>query len=130
MQLVTEQQHESDSTALSPALSVRLANTIGWRRKAWRFVYDHYRAEGFADYREGGLWYGHHDLLPTTRTFLVLSQESVLGTMTQLFDSDELGLPADALFKKELDELRRGGSLLTEATSFVSKPDEAGTVSV
>ncbi|HOX06003.1 MAG TPA: radical SAM protein [Planctomycetota bacterium] len=110
------------------AYSIRVAASAEDRRKAWRLAYRVYRGKDYAGPNAQELWYGLHDALPGTTTLLVERQEPAGSSRTQsvpvaaltlVFDSP-LGLPADELYRSELDGLRAGGRKLCEIVSLVS----------
>lgn len=99
--------------------TVRIAGSIEERRQAWELVYQKYREKEYAQPNEDGLWYGLYDALPRTTTFLVDRDGETVATMTLVFDSP-LGLPADGLYRSELDAWRRKGRRVCEIVSLVS----------
>jgi hypothetical protein len=98
---------------------IRVASSIEDRRRAWELVYRVYAEKGYAEKDAQGLWYGIHDALPETTTFVVEREGDVVAALTVVFDSP-LGLPADNLYGRELDTLRRQGRRLCEIVSLVS----------
>lgn len=57
-------------------------------------------------------------------TFVAKSNQSVLGTVTLVGDSDE-GFPLDDIFKFEMDELRKQGGNCAEISQLVVRRDAA-----
>ncbi|MBA4388655.1 MAG: hypothetical protein C0404_11790 [Verrucomicrobia bacterium] len=98
---------------------VVVAKTLEDRKRAWAMVYRMYLDKGYAKPDPAGLWYGIHDALPQTTTFLVTRRGEDVATLTIVFDSD-IGLPADGLYRDELDGLRNKGHRLCEIISLVS----------
>jgi hypothetical protein len=98
---------------------VRVASSGEDRRAAWRLVYRAYQEQGYAAERGDGLWYGVHDLLSETTTFLVEEGDTPVAALTIVFDGPE-GLPADELYRDELDALRDAGGRLCEIVSLVN----------
>ncbi len=120
--------------------SIRVAASIEDRIRAWSLVYRVYREKEYAVPNEQRLWYGLHDALPGTTTFLVEKRAqdttavsaapSTLGlqaaaavvpvaTLTLVFDSP-LGLPAEEVYGPELGSLRACGRRPCEIVSLVS----------
>lgn len=96
-----------------------VARTLGERKRAWRMVYETYLKKGYAQPDPEGLWCGMHDALPQTTTFVVSHDGKDIATLTIVFDS-VAGLPADGLYRDELDMLRMKGRRLCEIISLVS----------
>jgi hypothetical protein len=48
------------------------------------------------------------------------SFHNVIATLTQIFDNNNLGLPMDSLYKKELDDLRNKERHVVELSAFVT----------
>lgn len=103
---------------------IQVAQTGADRQRAWALVYEAYAAKGYAGNDPQGLWYGVHDALPETRTFLVTRGGRDVAALTLVFDSP-LGLPADTLYGDELDAMRRQGRRVCEIVSLVSVEDKA-----
>jgi len=98
---------------------IRVASAEEDRRAAWRLVYRAYEEEGYITEPGDGMWYGLHDLLPDTTTFLVDDEGAPVASLTLVFDGAE-GLPADELYRDELDALRGAGGRLCEIVSLVN----------
>ena len=88
--------------------SLRMAVEGEDRLKCWNLVYREYLNQGYTAPNELQCRYSLHDALPDTATFLIeLGPESV-GTVT-VFPDSPLGLPADEIYRAELDGLRQAG---------------------
>lgn len=99
--------------------SVRVADTLELRRRAWRLTYECYRKKGYAGERDGGLWFGPHDAREETLTLLCERKGRAVATLTLVFDSS-WRLPADDLYAPELEALRARGRRVCELVSLVS----------
>ena len=109
---------------------IEVAATIEQRCCAWSLAYRHYLRKGYAEPNSDGLWYGLHDALPETTTFLVTHDGEDVAALTMVFDSC-IGLPADKLYAPELNRLRRQGCRLFEIVSLVSEvTDRRGCMEV
>ncbi|MBA4388434.1 MAG: hypothetical protein C0404_10670 [Verrucomicrobia bacterium] len=97
-----------------------VANTLEERKRAWAMVYRMYKEKGYAKQDTEELWYGLHDALPQTTTFIATRDGVDIATLTIVFDSD-VGLPADGLYRDELDRLRSRGRRLCEIISLSSE---------
>jgi hypothetical protein len=100
---------------------IRVVSSPPERERAWALVYRAYREKGYAAPNEQGLWYGLHDALPRTTTFLVErrteDRTAPVAAMTLFFDSP-LHLPADDAYRLELDALRERGRTICEIGSL------------
>ena len=83
-----------------------LAAAEAERLKCWSLVHAEYLACGYASPQADPYRYSLHDGLPDTATFLAMAGERAAGTVS-VFPDSPLGLPADEIFKPELDALRR-----------------------
>jgi hypothetical protein len=135
--------------------SIRVANDLESRRKAYRLVYRLYLEKEYAQPHPSKMWLSIFDALPETVTLLVERQaegcrlkaegttavSSVpsafglqpsaapvpVGALTVVFDSP-MGLPADKLYRPELDALRARGRRLCEFASLgVAEEGEGGS---
>ncbi|GMV82895.1 MAG: hypothetical protein AMXMBFR7_40790 [Planctomycetota bacterium] len=102
-----------------PRYRLRVAGNLLERKRAWGLAYRVYRSKGYARESELGLWYGIHDALADTITFIAERQGDPVAALTVVFDS-LLGLPADHLFADEIAQLRRTGRRPCELVSLVS----------
>ena len=97
--------------------TLRLATTEADRLRCWHLVYKEYLALGYTTAQELPYRYSIHDALPDTVTLLVEKDGEAIGTVTGIPDS-ALGLPADAIYRDELDALRGGGRRIMEVGRF------------
>lgn len=92
-------------------ISIRLADTNGHRNAAHLLLNRRYSWRG----------YGANHVIaasPSHTTFTASAQHEVMGTITLVTDSAK-GLAADALYKREIDEIRaRPGASVCELTKF------------
>lgn len=97
---------------------IQVANQIGRRQKAYQLLYDLYSKMGITQNNGDGLWLSIHDALPETITFVSEDWRGCIeGALTVVFDSS-IGLPADDLYKKEIDKMRNGGEQVCEIVSL------------
>lgn len=102
-----------------PGISVRVANSLRDRRRAWRLAYEVYLEKGYAAPRPDRCWYGRHDALPETVTFLAEERGRAVAAVTVVFDSS-WSLPAEETAGPELESLRKHGRRPCELVSLVS----------
>ena len=97
---------------------VRIANHPELRKKAYKLIHTLYLEMGIATQKSDGLWLSIYDALPETATFVVEDEHGLIaGTLTLVLDSP-IGLPADALYKEEIDKLRSSGRKVSEIISL------------
>jgi len=108
--------------ALQGEVRVQAALTPPELLSFWRMVHQRYVEAGLVD--QGlGLWTTPYHFLPETRFFgTFLGEEGPLCVAAIVFDS-VAGLPADVLYRSELDRLRAKGARLGEIFSLASKRD-------
>ena len=121
-----DEVEEAEVTRESPVLlkfgasqeyTLRLASTEEDRLRCWHLVYREYLALGYATAQELPYRYSIHDALPEAMTLLVEKDGVAIGTVTGFPDS-ALGLPADAIYRDELDAMRRAGRRVMEVGRF------------
>ena len=93
--------------------ALRLALTEEDRLACWHLVYQEYLALGYTPVLEEPYRYSIHDALPGTITLLAEKDGVAVGTVSGIPDSP-LGLPADAIYRDELDAMRARGRRLLE----------------
>jgi hypothetical protein len=95
---------------------VRLADTPARRRACSELVNTMYSWRGY-DMQAG------HERAPVNQTTLqVARDEEVIATLTICHDSDS-GIPADALYKPEIDAYRTRGARVCELTRLAVDPE-------
>ncbi len=104
---------------------VRIASEALSRCSAYQLVYDQYAAEGYVENSAAGLWLTVYDAHPDTVTVIAERDDRVIGTLTIVPDSP-MGLPADTLYREDLDKLRKSDRRLSEIISLAVDPDAAG----
>jgi len=97
---------------------VRVANRLVLRQKAYELIHYLYAKKGFTRDEDSDLWLSIYDAIPETATFVAEDDQGYLeGALTVVFDS-HIGVPADALYQKELDVLRNSGGQICEFISL------------
>lgn len=101
--------------------SVKIAKTLDEWRQAYALVYNEYLEQGYIKKpHPAQLSYNIYNFLPSTCVYIFKSYLTVISTLTQIFDSPEFGLPMDALYRKELDNLRAQGRTVTELSALAT----------
>jgi hypothetical protein len=98
--------------------TVRTANRYELREKAYKLLHKIYLKMGIVNNNSNKLWLSIYDALPETTT--LISEDSkgkIGGALTLVFDS-HIGLPADELYKEEIDEIRKTGGQICEFISL------------
>jgi hypothetical protein len=107
---------------------INVANRLLSRQKAYKLLYDLYFKMGITPYNGNGLWLSIYDALPETTTFVAEDDRGcVEGALTVVFDSP-IGLPADELYKNEIDELRNTGEKICEFVSLGIKNEGKSSI--
>ncbi len=97
---------------------VNVANRSILRQKAYELIHSLYSKKGFTQKKDSDLWLSIYDALPETTTFVAENQKGCSeGALTVVFDSP-IGLPADELYKEEIDVLRNSGEQICEFVSL------------
>jgi hypothetical protein len=97
---------------------VHVANQLILRQKAYELIHDLYLQMGIVRKKDSDLWLSIYDALPNSVTFVAEDDQGCsAGTLTVVFDSP-IGLPADELYKKEIDEIRNSGRQICEFVSL------------
>jgi hypothetical protein len=104
--------------------AIKIAETSEEFEQALSLVYQEYVDSGYIPHPnpEGKIFSVHH-LLPETTVFIAKSYQTVISTLTQVFDSELFGLPMDSLYQEELSQLREKGRKIAEVGALATKKD-------
>lgn len=91
--------------------------------QAYRLVQRVYLRSGFLKPEPSGIRLRIFETSSETATFVAKKDGIVVGVLSIVGDSPELGLPSDLAFRTELDRLRRNGRRLFEVTNQVVAED-------
>lgn len=86
-------------------------------RAAYQLVHNVFVGTGYIEPEAGGIRLRIFEASPDTATFVAKKNGEVVGVLSVVLDSVELGLPSDTAFGAELDELRATGSRICEVTN-------------
>ncbi|MGA2735734.1 MAG: hypothetical protein ABSG35_24460, partial [Syntrophobacteraceae bacterium] len=90
-------------------------------KQAFSLVHDTYLRMGYLSTpKPHGMLFGIHTLLPQTVIFVAKTYLTVISTLTEIFDTEQFGLPMDELYQKELDGLRSEGRKIVEISALVT----------
>jgi hypothetical protein len=97
-----------------PEFHIKIANTLEERESVFRLAYQIYRDKGYIQ-ENGNQWLlNPYDTAHETIVFIVQDQQkNIVGSITTLFDSPRK-LPADKIYKEELQSLRQSGKKMAE----------------
>lgn len=98
-------------------MECRSARTLDEIREAYQLVYQEYLASGYCRENVSGLHYTSFSILPESRTFLILKDKRLLGTLSLIPDSP-CGLPMESAFPDCVRSLRRADRRIAEAGLF------------
>jgi ribosomal protein S18 acetylase RimI-like enzyme len=96
---------------------IRRAYTARDLQQAYRLVHDVFLDTGYMKPEPSGIRLRMYETLSETATFIAEKNGTVVGVLSVVGDSPELGLPSDAAFKPELDAMRRSSARLCELTN-------------
>ncbi len=104
-------------------LSVKVANTLEEREAVFRLGYEVYLDKGYIKPNANQWLIRNYDFDNDTLILIVKNElQEIVGSVTLVFD-DSSKLPAEKLYHKELEELYRSGSQITEISRLVIRPD-------
>lgn len=115
---------DTQSGTSGSSLTVRPARSREELEQAYSLVYTTYHREGYVGEIGSKMRLSIYNALPETVTFVALDGGEVMATVS-LVEDTELGLPMDALYKEELDELREEGRKLSEVTMLAHREEES-----
>ena len=101
-------------------LVVKIASTRTEWHEAFQLVADNYQARG---YEEAGfdLRFTSYHALPDTATVVAKQGGRVVATFSLVPDNTLLGLPIEAVYRPEVQTLRRQGRRLAEVTNLAAR---------
>ena len=124
--------HEAENSVpfFDGKFSIRTANQPVLRQEAYKLLYKIYSKMGIAQDKSTNLWLSIFDALPETTTLIANNHKGEIGgAITLVFDSP-IGLPADELYKEEIDVLRNPERKICELISFGLNEDVRGSVKI
>ena len=106
------------------SLRMKWAETRDELAKIFRLVYEEYDRSGYIDNGDPShMLFCIHHLLPETAVLLMKYNENIISTLSLVADCKQFGLPMDALYRDELDELREKDRKLMEACALATSMD-------
>lgn len=98
--------------------TVKRASTGEELENAYRLVHDMFVEKHYIDEQEGGIRLRVLEAFPEMATFVCEDDGKTVAVMSVVVDSADMGLPSDAGFKQELDELRSQKRRVCEFTNL------------
>jgi hypothetical protein len=89
--------------------------------QAYQMVAANYKARGYEAPSPKQVRFTPYHALPDTVTFVAKYQGRVVATLSMVLDNSLLGLPIEAVYPDEIDELRLQGRRLVEGTSLADR---------
>jgi ribosomal protein S18 acetylase RimI-like enzyme len=102
--------------------TIKRACTADQLRQAYRLVHDVFQESGYLKPEPSGLRLRMFETSSETATFIAEKAGVVVGVLSVVGDSPDVGLPSDAAFKSELDARRTQGRRLCEITNQAVAP--------
>jgi ribosomal protein S18 acetylase RimI-like enzyme len=97
--------------------SIERAYTLDDLREAYRLVHQVYLGTGYLSPEPAGMRLRIYETTSETATFVAKKDGRVVGVLSVVGDSPDLGLPSDTAFRVELDQLRAKDYRLCEVTN-------------
>jgi hypothetical protein len=87
----------------------RIAATREEREAAFRLVYHSYLRAGLGEMNDHEMRVTPYHLTDRSEVFIATRRRKIIFTMTLIIDNEELGIPMETVYGKEVDQLRRRG---------------------
>lgn len=101
--------------------SIKLAEDLDDFQQSFCLVHDEYVKAGYLELSSCvPMHFTIHSLLPQTTIFLFREYLRAISTVTQVMDSSLFGLPMDALYKGEVDQLRAQRRKVAEISALAT----------
>lgn len=101
---------------------VKIANTLEEREAVFRLGYQEYLKKGFINENPNEWLIRNYDVAPETATLIVKDKQNhLVGSVTLVFDFDA-SLPAEKIFKSEINVLRQNNEKIVELSRLVIDP--------
>src|SRR5262249_50763176 len=99
---------------ISRDIRVKIASTRAEWEDAFQLVADSYQARGYEVPGAGDYRFTSYHALPDTIVLVAKEKDRVIATMSVVMDNSLLGLPMEAIYAAEIQQLRRAGRRLAE----------------
>lgn len=105
---------------MSHPVEFKIADSRVEREAAFRLIHDSYVRSGLDEPNAYGLRVTPYHLLDATTVFVATLDGLVISTVSLVADG-ELGLPAEVMYRPQIDERRRQGLCLAEVTCLADR---------
>lgn len=103
-------------------ITYKIADSKELLMQSYQLVYQRYLEVGFCQANKNKMYFGFHELLTDTRTFVAELDGKVIATLSVILDNSA-GLPSDHLFSNELNKLRDPSRKIAEISRFAVGSD-------
>jgi len=107
----------------SRRIRTRRAITLSDLEAAYGLVYEVFREKNYIDQMPGDVRLRPFEALSEMATFVAEVDGEIVGVMSIVLDSEDLGLPSDKAFRDELGHLRSLGHKVAEVTNLAIHKD-------
>lgn len=98
-------------------ITYKIADSQELLKQSYQLVYQKYLEVGFCSENNSKMYFGLHEFLTDTRTFIAEIDGKVIATLSVIIDNSA-GLPSDHLFGIELNTLRDPRKKIAEISRF------------
>ena len=110
----------------SKEVVVRKANGQDELKAIFRLRYESYLRKGYIPSNPDGIMLDEWDELSTTTHFVAMENGELLGAVRFVMDSTR-GLPMERVFQEAINQLRKHGRKIAEASTMVVAGDQSGS---
>jgi hypothetical protein len=103
-------------------IDYKIADTKELLMQSYQLVYQRYLEVGFCKANKTKMYFGFHELLTDTRTFVAVFDGKVIATLSVIIDN-VASLPSDHLFSNELNKFRDQSRKIAEISRFAVRCD-------
>ena len=103
-------------------ISFKIADTKDLLLQSYQLVYKRYIDVGFCKKNANQIYFGFHDLLIDTRTFVAEYNGKVIATLSVIMDNSA-SLPSDHIFNNEVNNIRESQRKIAEISRFAVSQD-------
>ena len=114
-------QDSIEVPGISREIRVKIASELEEFEEAFRLLATNYRACGYEGQSTGPLRFTPYHVLPSTVTLVAKHGDRVVATLSVVPDTELCGLPMESVYRAEIDDLRKVGRRLAEATSLADQ---------
>lgn len=106
---------------ISRDIEIEIASTRSAWEGAFELVEQNYEAHGYERPGAGSYRFTPYHALPTTAVLVAREHRRVVATLSVIMDTTLLGLPSEAIYAGEVEQLRRRGRRLCEVGNLADR---------